>query len=181
MKTGSQNSKGETVMKKSMKNKGFSLVELIVVIAIMGVMMAVGGYALTAISSANAKECAREMEAALVATRTQCYSSDSATSVAEVSFYKGSDGIYMLKNYEGTAEKIGGSKVSVSYRLTGAAAYTDLGTQKITFSFNRSSGAFRSMKLDGNTAGMCESIKIVSGHKTYTITCYEQTGKTMIE
>lgn len=172
-------------MKKSMKNKGFSLVELIVVVAIMGVMTAVGGYALTAISSANAKECARELEAGLISTRTQSYSSDSGDSIATVSFYKGTDGIYMEKSFETGTKKIGGSKVSVSYGVKtedgSSIVYTDLGSSRITFSFNRSSGAFRSMKVDGTSASMCDAIKVTSGHKTYIITCYEQTGKTMLE
>ena len=172
-------------MKKSMKNKGFSLVELIVVIAIMGVMSAVGGYALTAISSANAKECAKELEAGLISTRTQSYSSDSADSIATVTFTKKSDGIYMKKSFESEEKKIGGSKVSLSYGYedgeTHVITYTELTDKPITFSFNRSSGAFRSMKVDGTSANMCDAIRVTSGHKTYTITCYEQTGKTMLE
>ena len=180
-------------MEKNTKNKGFSLVELVVVVAIMGVMMAVGGYALSAISLANAKQTAKEIEAALVRTRAQSYSSDSGLSVANVTFYKENDGIYMLKNYEGTAEKIGSSNVSVSYLLNEEIGFEELGkeeetdegaekgAERITFSFNRSSGAFRSLNVDGQDKGTCKAIRITSGSRTYTITCYEKTGKIKLE
>ena len=167
-------------MKKELRNKGFSLIELIVIIAIMGVMLAVGGYSLTAISSANAKQCAKELEAGLNSTRAESYSSDTSANIATVSFYKGTDGIYMEKSYEAGAKKIGGSKVTVSYKLEGSTDYVQLDANKLTFSFNRSSAAFREAKINGSSA-MCESIKISSGKKLYTITCYEHTGKTMLE
>ena len=93
-------------MKKELRNKGFSLIELIVIVAIMGVMLAVGGYSLTAISSANAKQCAKELEAGLISTRTQSYSRDTGATIATVSFYKETDGIYMEKNYETGKVKI---------------------------------------------------------------------------
>ncbi len=168
-------------MKRFKNNKGFSLVELIVVIAIMGVMMAVGGYALSAISLANAKECTEEIEAALVRTRTQSYSCDSSETVAEVSLYRGTDGIYISKSYEGSPEKISSSKVSVSYLIDGQSDYKELETEKLTFSFNRSSGAFRPVKVDGQTKNACTSIKVTSGGRTYTIKCYEKTGKITVE
>ena len=168
-------------MKKELRNKGFSLIELIVIVAIMGVMLAVGGYSLTAILTANAKQCAKELEAGLISTRTQSYSRDTSGTIATVSFYKGADGIYMEKSYETETKKIGGSKVIVKYKLTGGP--TDgvaLGGDPLTFSFDRSSAAFRPTTVNG-TSAMCEWIKIISGTKVYTITCYEYTGKTLLE
>ena len=167
-------------MMKSKNHKGFMLIELIVVVAIMGIMVGIGSYALSMIASANAKECAHQLNAALVSTRTTSYSKDTVTTYAKMDLYKGTDGIYIKKSFEGEAEKIGGAKVQVYYSLNGGS-YTELSSTPLTFSYNRSSGAFRSVQLGGSDAGMCNSIRVVSGTKEYTITCYEQTGKTMVE
>lgn len=186
LKTGNQNNQGWTAMKKKQrKNKGFSLVELIVVIAIIGVMTAVGGYSLTAISSANAKECAKEIEAGLISTRTESYSKDIPTNDEEylgatVSFYKKTDGIYMEKSFESEEKKIGGSKISLAYK-NASGVYVDIGSDKITFSFNRSSGAFQKMRINGTSAFMCKGIQVSSGGKVHTVTCYEHTGKVKFE
>ena len=159
-------------MRKERNHKGFTLIEMVVVIAIMGIMMGIGSYSLSLIASANAKECTHEINAALVSTRTKAYSSDSGTSVATMTLKKGTDGsIYVDKSFE-DEKKVGGSKVAVSYSADGST-YTELDNAGLTFSFNRSSGAFNALP--------CKYIKVASGTKTYIITCYKNTGKTMVE
>ena len=161
-----------------MKNRGFSLIELIVVVAIMAVALAVGGYALSAISLANAKNCATEIKSSLEKTRTQACSSDNDTTSAQLTLYRDSSSgkVCILKNYEGTAKEIGGKTVAVKYRLKGTTQYVELGSQAnaLTFGFDRSTGGFKGTNL-------VDSIQISSGGKTYTLTCYSLTGKIKME
>ena len=175
-------------MNKQNKNKGFMLIELVVVVAIMAVMIGLGSYSLSMIASTNAKECTQELNLALVSTRTKSYSSDSATKEpVSLQVYKKNDGIYIKKSFETEEKKIGGAKVRVYYKLSSETSYTELvsaneGEAKtLEFSFNRSSGAFRPVKLDGTTAGACQSMQIISGNKVYTITCHQKTGKITVE
>ena len=169
-------------MKNKKNNQGFLLIELIVVVAIMAVMTGIGGYALSMIASTNAKECAQELNAALVRTRTQSYSTDSATgTIASVTLYRdAADGcVYVNKSYESAPEKIGGARVKVYFKLKNGN-YEELVNQNIVFSFNRSTGAFRNVLVDV-LSGEIESLQVTSGSKTYTIVCHTQTGKTTVE
>ena len=155
-----------------MKNKGFSLIELIVVIAIMAVALAVGGYALSAVSLANAKSCANEINVGLEMTRTHACSSHLQSSIT---FYRESPAapLMMKKSYEGEAKKIGNGAVKLEYSVDGGQSYKEVEDMTgISFTFNRSSGAFTSAY---------DSLRISSGGKTYTITCYLLTGKTKME
>ena len=162
-----------------MKNRGFSLIELIVVVAIMGVALAVGGYALSAISLANAKNCATEIKSSLEKTRTQACSSDNETTSAQMLLYRDKDSgkVCILKNFEGSAKEIGGKTVTVKYKLKGGSGYEDLKNQDdpLTFGFNRSTGGF------SDASDQVESIQISSGGRTYTLTCYKLTGKIKME
>ena len=161
-----------------MKNRGFSLIELRVVIAIMAVALTAGGYALSAISLANAKNCATEIKSSLEKTRMQACSTDKGTTHATLSLYRDSNGkVVIAKSYEGTTKEIGGRAVKVEYRMKGANAetYQQLGTTAITFGFNRSTGGFT------DPDNLVENIRITSGGKTYTLTCYGLTGKIKME
>ncbi len=160
-----------------MKNRGFSLIELIVVIAIMAVALTVGGYALSAISLANAKNCATEIKTSLEKTRMQACSTDKGTTHATLSLYRDSNGKVVIdKSYEGTTKEIGGRAVKVEYRMKGDGTdYIPLGTTAITFGFNRSTGGFT------DPDNLVENIRITSGGKTYILTCYGLTGKIKME
>ena len=161
-----------------MKNRGFSLIELIVVVAIMAVALAVGGYSLSAISLANAKNCATEIKSSLEKTRTQACSTDKGTSTATLSLYRDANGkVCISKNYEGTPKEIASKAVTVKYSVKGNDAYQDLGTAPLKFGFDRSSGGFRA--VEGST--IVDSIQVSSGGRTYTLTCYELTGKIKME
>ena len=161
-----------------MKNRGFSLIELIVVVAIMAVALAVGGYALSAISLANAKNCATEIKSSLEKTRTQACSSDNDTNTAQMMLYRdASTGkVCIEKNFEGAAKEIGGKTVTAKYRLKGTTQYVDIPSQAnaLVFGFNRSTGGFSGTNL-------VEEIQISSGGRTYTLTCYSLTGKIKME
>ena len=160
-----------------MKNRGFSLIELIVVVAIMAVALTVGGYALSAISLANAKNCATEIKSSLEKTRTQACSTDKGTDKATLTLKRDSaSGKVLIINYDGSSKEIGGKTVSVKYRTgTGNSdVYQDLGTNVLTFGFNRSTGGFS----DDTSV---RQIQISSGGRTYTLTCYALTGKIKME
>ena len=153
------------------KNKGFSLVELIVVIAIMAIGVTVTSYSLTTISLANAKECASEIKASLEAVRMETCRKESG-SAPTVKFYRDSDGSVMMQESGSSAKKIGSSTVAVSYKKADGS-YEDLGTTALEYSFNRSTGAFTLMPGS--------EIKVSSGGREYIITCYEKTGKIKME
>lgn len=152
-------------------DKGFSLVELIVVIALMAVALTVGGFALSTISLANAKNCATEIKSNLEMARME-----STRTVAEnapkIVISKGSDGNIYLKAGSGSSEKIGNSSVSVQYKTS--EGYKELEeSEQLIFSFEKSTGAFE----------QCTSNEFIvsSAGREYKITCYEKTGKVKLE
>lgn len=154
-----------------MKNRGFSLIELIVVIAIMAVALAVGGYALNAISLANAKNCATEIKTSLEKTRTLACSTDGNETMR---LYRDSTGKVVIEK-EGTTKEVGGKSVKVEYRIKDGE-YGPIGSkeQALKFGFNRSTGGFS----DESTV---ENLRITSGGKQYILTCYKLTGKIKME
>lgn len=157
-----------------MKNRGFSLIELIVVVAIMAVALTVGGYALSAISLANAKNCATEIKSSLEKTRTLACSTDAAVTMQ---LYRDSATGKVVIEKEGAKKEIGGRAVTVKYRVKGSKQFNDLlpsESAPLIFGFNRSTGGFSS-------STSVEGIQITSGGKTYTLTCYHLTGKIKIE
>ena len=190
-------------MKKN--NTGFSLVELMVVIAIMAVLMGLASYSFGLILSSSAKECAQKLSSQLYETRTgsMCRYGEELT----IYYHKNtgssdeySDGYYIyrvsntiqngatvadMKKQLTNAEirKIASGRVKITAYIEGdSTPITINNATSITISYQHSSGAFDYGIIDGaSTGSYFEKLVIESGNKVYTIKMVPETGKHSIE
>ncbi len=159
--------------------RGFSLVELIVTLAIVGIVSVGGLYSISVVTGQNIKSCAKKLESAINETRVFALSK----SQAKMELYTNADGVF-VKVYAdasatGTEEKIGKTGISIKYEDTaGNEVELNSGTT-LTISFDRSSGAFR--PLTGSTDKYCEAVILEEGSRKYTLRMIPQTGKFYLE
>lgn len=129
--------------RNAMDNKGMSLVELLVVVAIIAVLAGAVGYGIGMVSGKPAEQCAKKMQIALENNRNTSMGKMNVT----ISFYKDAEGRIMAEEIEnqGLANQstkttmLGEAGVSVKYELDGVEQ--ELGTSKLTLSFDRSNGS----------------------------------------
>lgn len=166
-------------MKRQKNNKGFSLTELIVVIAIMGVVMVGGVISTGLLYSASAKEASSKLNSALNKTRTECMSKSSASVLIEEKADSKYYLTYEISGNEQEAALFGDGRVVISYKDSGDDVTTIAGDNKLLISFDRETGAFKSISTTETL--YCKEIYIEAGHKTYTIQCERLTGKTTLK
>lgn len=185
-------------------NRGLSLVELVIVVAIMAVMGAFFFIGNALLARQYARECASDISAALNKEKNYALTR-SATIDCYMELVYDTDGIYVRyyqpKNAIATGkdsggsfkgddwvlaeeEKVGKSNVRVTCTMSDLST-TTIGTgHSVKFVYDRISGAFKhTVTSDGNTQGLenvgtvfCDSIRI-DGGRTYDITIYSATGK----
>ena len=182
-------------------NTGFSLVELMVVIAIMAVLMGFSSYSFGLILSSSAKECAQKLSSQLYETRTGSMSRYGEE--LTIYYHKNagssdvfSDGYYIRRatftiKKDGTQEllsdketkKIASGRVKITAYLEGdSTPYIINSMTKIKISYNHSSGAFTYPSINNvQQPSYLEKIVIESGNKVYTIKMVPETGKHSIE
>lgn len=163
-------------------NKGFSLVELIVVIAIMAVLTAVASLSIASVLGVSVKQCAREIKSSINETRVSTMGKDKVT----LEIVRKSDGYYCTTtetdgygNKKTPEEKkVGRSNLDVSYVMTDRSGNS---TEKsleagdtIIIEFDRASGA---MKYDDTSGKCCTQIKIKKNSTEKILTLYPETGK----
>ena len=151
-------------------NGGFSLVELIVVIAISVVLIGAATISIRSVMGVEVKQCARNIESIINKTRVTTMGKDSA----------------VLENYKTTINgtvsapsKVGKSRIDVYYSMKDD--YSDKtqlnSSDKIMLQFDRSSGA---QKPDAN-GKCCSRIWIQKNSTEKVITIYKETGKVVCE
>ena len=127
-------------MKTGLKNnKGFTLVELIVVIAIMAVLT---GFIITGIgllSTLSSRQCARQLKQSIGQARIETMGKDST------------DNCYYLEETKTvtetgetsvTTDKVGSGRITITGKDAGGSDYTISTGHDITLSFKRSTGGF---------------------------------------
>lgn len=162
-------------------NRGMSLVEVIIVVAILSIVA--GGITLGVgfITGKPADECANKLRAALQSNRMTTMGKLSA----ELLIYGNADGVWVVEVIDGTAKnpvKIGSSGVEIKIKTsgggesslnTGTPTPETLPNTPLRISFNRGSGAFN--PLPGG--GYCTEIVISKGNTVKTLKLYYLTGK----
>lgn len=199
MKTG-QSIKGENMN----NNKGFSLVELIIVVAIMGVLIGYIAVRADVVFGYSAREANSKIFNAISSFKVSCMGKSRSTvdsvltssgGTATVNpaldmymeIYKNSKGIYFVKFHqngiEDTVEKLGPKRIDISYQYKGSANLNPVGEEGhgLFLAFERSTGGFIPQSVSGGSRVDIQYIYCSSGTKTYKLELMPKTGKILVD
>lgn len=163
-------------------NRGVSLVEIIVVIAIIGLLAVGATSGWNYINYADTSKCAKEINGLMIRTRVQAMSKEEKPYLY---IYKKGTTYYSLVSTSNTfpsnpdGSKLANKKVTISYTYkdpVGSLQVHEIGDgDYIKIDFDKSTGGFVDTGI-----GAIEDIKI-QGSSTYTIHLYKVTGKTKMQ
>lgn len=167
-------------MKK--KNGGYSLVEIIIVIAIMSILTGGLVYSVNMVFGANAKTCANDLRGAIAQNKINAM----GKSEAKVEIYRdASNQCIYAKQWvwsngaweDKGAEKISNARVYVAFVPEGGTAVELNPGDSVEICFDRSSGSFKA-----NDAGIIYSeILVEGGRRSFTVVLTRLTGKVSVE
>lgn len=153
-------------------NRGFSLVEMIIIIAIMTALGGVVVYGLSLVSGKSVTQCARKMQILLEQNRTVTMGKESTY----VMIYKDSTGVMAQEFINGSSSgkppvKIGESTVNVT---CGGSPIGDTVSNGTKVEFDRATGALKDVTDD-------MEFVISGGGRVSTLTIDVLTGKVRIQ
>ncbi len=188
---------------KKTDNRGLSLVELIVVIAIMVVLVAGGGIGIVFLTGAEAKQASKKFDAELNDVKTGNLAK--AGEVLELTYFGDADvdeemgidrpGYYAIKDSYTIMNTAAGSDIKVSLAGTDGSGnfldreYSFVGNSRVEIQAVYTDGSTKNPKTDaveiefsrkdGSLQGAAEELSYItfkSGSKTYAITFEKVTG-----
>ncbi|MCR4908468.1 MAG: type II secretion system GspH family protein [Lachnospiraceae bacterium] len=163
---------------------GFTLLELVVVMAIIIVTLSFFIMGMRLIFTTPSRQCARELKAALEKIRIDTM----GRNAAGLKIYKGEKGIYIEelvasedKKIAGNPEKrIGNHRVSVCYKTGSAAEQKDLDENGVILSFKRETGGLygegEHYALNGNPVTDVKYFWVASGGSVWRVSVGKLTG-----
>ena len=171
---------------KQVENKGYSLLELIIVVVIASVMLGVGILGISLLSSRPVDECARKLQVAIENNRTTTM----GKLTASLDIYVGTgadDGYIMIEEFinndgstPGKVSRVGEKSVKVYYKYQGDPDLHELPADPgINISFNRGSGALNPQP-GLPTVKYIEKLVIKRGDKQMEVSIDKLTGRVTI-
>lgn len=165
------------------RNQGFSLVELIVVTAIIAVLSvtAVSGIAL--ISGWEMKKCVKELDAAIGETQLNAMSRGAGS----LEIIRDASGICYMQRRAGLGEKeqveqktkLCSERIAISYLDDKGSTVTLDSTHPLVISFDAASGAYK--PIDEADGIYCRKVFFKMGKRESSIKLSKNTGKHEIE
>ncbi len=173
-----------------MNNKAFSLIELIVVIAILSVLAGVSAIGIGLVSGKPAESCANKLVSAIQSNRITAMGKMDA----RLEIYEDGNGIWIREVITEVGEpdkvttvRIGDKGVRLEFQITGDAAdfWRPIGDagHPLILHFNRSSGAFQDLSLMGASyeGKYCVAIRSSKARTVKRISLTYLTGKIALE
>lgn len=166
-------------------NRGFSLVELIVVIAVVAILAAGTAYGVVNLTSWRVDECVKGIDAALNETSINAMSRENCY----LTLFQKSNGNYYVQVSGKQEEKLGSDALTITYTVSNGTTGTISASQSLMITYDRSSGAFMPIitGVDGGGnlsfgTGYCTSITVsIGGSRAQTIKLSKDTGKHYME
>lgn len=154
-------------------NRGMSLVELIVVIAILSVLVSAGVNITGFMNGKHARECAYKIDAALANVRMETMSKSTGGNDVFLTLKQEGGEFYGILNVKGAEkkEKLGSNRVQITAYVDDSDTGADVDETGITFYFDRATGA---VKKD---AVRYRRIQVTQGAVVYEVTIEPATGK----
>lgn len=127
-----------------LKNAGYTLLELIVVVAIMAVGLTIVAMSINTIFSLQMKQCVKDLNSEL---GKQKIAAMTRTGDVYMHLYKDGSGIFVDRyendNLVEAHIKVGSAKVAVKYYSASNVSGTALDAKGIIIAFNKSNGSFK--------------------------------------
>lgn len=162
-------------MKKQQNNKGFSLIEILVVLVIMVVLVSGAVVAFTNWRAWNLNDCAKKIDTGLSAAKVEAMGRESGS----LTIYRDDDDNYWMEVTGENPEMIGDKDIDIYYTDTdGNVDVHVTKTQKLILSYERATGGFKPIQTDPSGVKIfCSSIKITRKDLACQIRLARTTGK----